>query len=337
MTSSEHKTNKHDKIGTNVGAGNVEPFIVENIGNTCYIDSLLMALFYFPSTNDFLLDKDVEESLYLQQYIKTNFVDKVRQGKSVNEENIYTIRNLCIDLGWLNGDPIEFFSQQDVNEFYMFLMDKLKGTLIKTKRETKVKDVSNETDIQGREEIIPFISLPLPQNETTVDIKDLINNWIYDNNIKVKRSVIKDGKKMEKNFDASSIVRIINNPPFLGLSIHRYVIKDGKRGDRINPEVKTPIIISPFQNIMLLNPPEWKFHAIICYREGITKEGEYFDDGHYYTLLADNKGNDRSKDKYYIFDDKVTPCVRMVDLANDPLLAKQLRRESVFFIYRYHS
>src|SRR3990172_8239455 len=140
-------------------------FVVENGVNTCYMDSLLMALFYSPSTNEFLLKKDLESNdhLLLQEYIKVHFVDQVRSGKSITSEIINMIRNLCFQSGWRSVDydsnPEEFFQQQDVNEFYNFIINIFNGPMIDIKRKT-IFEASH--DEEGKEESIPFIPLSLP-------------------------------------------------------------------------------------------------------------------------------------------------------------------------------
>ena len=55
----------------------MESFIIENAINTCYIDSLLVSLFYKPSIIDSVLNKDLKNAtgLYLQEYIKERFVN----------------------------------------------------------------------------------------------------------------------------------------------------------------------------------------------------------------------------------------------------------------------
>ena len=50
----------------------MEPFIIENAINTCYIDSLLMGLLYKSSSINNILTNDIKNSIgiYLQEYIK---------------------------------------------------------------------------------------------------------------------------------------------------------------------------------------------------------------------------------------------------------------------------
>ena len=84
----------------------MEPFIIENAGNTCYIDSLLMSLFYNPTHIDRLLNKEIKNTLgiYLQEYIKENFVNNIRNNKSVTYDDIEMIRALCFQIGWRNNE-----------------------------------------------------------------------------------------------------------------------------------------------------------------------------------------------------------------------------------------
>ena len=69
----------------------MEPFIIENAINTCYIDSLLMGLLYKPSLIDNILNKDLKSSfgIYLQEYIKERYnIWDVSEHYSQHEYNI---------------------------------------------------------------------------------------------------------------------------------------------------------------------------------------------------------------------------------------------------------
>ena len=104
------------------------PFIIENAINTCYIDSVLMALFFKSIVGiDSVLNKDLKNgsAIYLQEYIKEKFVNAVRNGKSVLMDDMEMIRVLSSHLGWLKKEDNidEYVKQQDITEYYSFLMD----------------------------------------------------------------------------------------------------------------------------------------------------------------------------------------------------------------------
>lgn len=174
------------------------PFIVENAVNTCYIDTVLMGLFFKPSVIDFILNKDIKNvaAIYFQEYIKENFVSSVRNGKSVLKDDMEMIRTMSIHLGWKNKE--DYMLQQDVTEYYSFLMDifEMEKITIQTK------------DIKENLSFIPLTLLET--NLETETVKNMLLNWQTENN--------------------SSI---FNSPPIIGLSINRFT----NTGKKINTNV----------------------------------------------------------------------------------------------------
>ncbi len=58
--------------------------------------------------------------IYLQEIIKTKFVDRVRSGTSILMEIMNEIRTFSIVCGWLTLD--ELLEQQNVNEYFYFFI-----------------------------------------------------------------------------------------------------------------------------------------------------------------------------------------------------------------------
>lgn len=99
-------------------------FIVENDFGISYIDTLLIALFYKPSTyleNMLYTEPKNIIGVYLQEIIKNNFVDKVRKKISVLSDTILEILLCSINLNWVNYGTM--FNQQPINDFYVFLVN----------------------------------------------------------------------------------------------------------------------------------------------------------------------------------------------------------------------
>jgi len=284
------------------------PFIVENAGNTCYIDSLLMALFYNQTLIDRLLVKDTSDTMviYLQEYIKEKFVNIVRKKNSVVAEDINMIRTLCFQLGWRNTGNLddEYINQQDVNEFYIFLMEMFQNEQIETVRKTILE--GDTTANIGNKERLPFIPLSLPISDTPITIKQMLHGWIYDNVIDFKKESENPGN-MIKGLNTHQIT---NTPYLIALSINRFT----NSGVRIN----TNVII---QKKICVNDSDWTFHAAICHR------GNSLKSGHYYTFLSTNTTS------WYVFDDLETPCLQEVKMDN-PEVVNMFKKESVFLIYR---
>jgi uncharacterized UBP type Zn finger protein len=297
-------------------------FLVENGGNTCYIDSLLMALFYTESHIDAILTKPPKQDsyVYLQEFIKGCFVDKVRSSQNVTMETINELRYILMNCGWLDAD--ELFNQQDVNEFFTFIADKFDITVIELIQQTI-------TDVDKKEtstiEKMPFIPLSLPYNtelqtciKDRINVTDMFHDWLYKNEVNVQR----DYKNSTMNVSGLSVYHIHNVPEFVALSINRFPTVE----KRVEIDVIIQKKLTPFKHTA--NPDikdiEWSFHAAVCHK------GDTLRSGHYYSLLFKKKGD---KDVWYIFDDQVQPCLEEVNMA-DKKITNQIKRDCVFLLYQ---
>lgn len=91
--------------------------IIENIGNN-HISALLIALFY---TTDSAIYTEHEnlQSIYLQEFIKINFINKIQSGKSLLFSDLQRLETLFKHYGY-NGTTI--------TDFYNFLMPQIVST-----------------------------------------------------------------------------------------------------------------------------------------------------------------------------------------------------------------
>jgi ubiquitin C-terminal hydrolase len=276
-----------------------------------------MSLFYAPSfTTNLLLDADpiAPDYLYLQELIKCRFIETVRNGRSVLSDTINEIRNYSHICGWLTADNL--CDQQDVNEYYQFLMEKFGYQMIDIQRKTLSETFYNNDDT-GKIEKVPFISLILEEHTDTTSIKELFNNWMTNNIAEVERIVIENGEKKISNVTVLNTYKITNIPGIVSFAINRF----NREGQRLYTKVN-------IQKKIKINPQDeyddmdWLFHAAICHTGETTKSG------HYYTLLQ-NCG------KWYIFDDLTVPCMREVKM-DDEAVIDIVMRECVFVIYLYN-
>lgn len=313
----------------------VDPFVVVNYGNTCYIDSLIMAMFFSPSACDYILNTKLEngKAVYLQEIIKAHFLERVRQSKSVTSEYIDMIRSQLYYLGWTRHNTEDdldpnlskvLLEQHDVSELYHFMLDKLGGEQIKIQIETITGGIKCKDD-SGKIDTIPFIPLTLPINGMEISVKKMLHNWMYDNIKEVERDMMTNKGREKRKISAIDVKHITNYPAMVGLCINRFqnvVDKNNKITiKRNNADVIIQKKISPFHNKFALNRYEWIFHAAICHK------GDSNQSGHYYCLLT--HGPD-----YYIFDDMNIPCMVKVRM-EDKNVTDIIKKDCVFLIYRH--
>lgn len=299
-------------------------FVVENGLNTCYIDSLLMALFYKPCTYlESLLHSDPKDlnCIYLQEIIKTKFIDQVRKNNSVIADIINEIRIYSHECGWLTGIPNEYdelFEQQDINEFYSFLLNAINVPLIEIQRQTLYENYECGDNI-GDPETIPFINLIIPDNTDEISVKELINYWMNHNTVNnVNKEVVENGEKTIKSVNGLNIYRIVNIPTFVALSISRFNTTNERIETKIDIQKKIKLHHISDNNYGL----RWRIHSMICHR------GENPKNGHYYSVLYGSNNN------WLLFDDQSIPCLKEISL-KDKNIAETIKKEVVFIIYCY--
>lgn len=282
------------------------PFIVENAINTCYIDSVLMALFFKSTTIDSVLNKDLKNTtaIYLQEYIKEKFVNAVRNGKSILMDDMEMIRVMCSHLGWKNDvEKDEYILQQDITEYYTFLMGIFEIEKITIQRKT---EINNNLPALGEKEYLPFIPLSLLETNINIDtidtIKNMLSRWQFNNLSEINN---------KKEPCLNSYV-ILNSPNVIGFSINRF--------NNMGKRIKTSVIIQKKIYIAERNT-EYHFHSAICH------SGETLNSGHYYSLLSGNSGI------WYMFDDQKIPCIKEVKM-DDPSITNMIKKECCFVFYR---
>ena len=295
----------------------IKPFVIQNAGNTCYIDSLLVGLFYTKSPTQFLLTNDIRSNaIYLQEYINV-IVNKIRNNTSILAEDMSMLRTLLIDNGWKTDQYEEYVAQQDVSEFYTFLINILEGPSVEIQRKTIAEGLGDSTAVDvGVVEKVPFIPLSIPDQAST-SIKEMLNSWMFDNFAKVSRDTYTEkGEGIKQDVQSLITYTIDNDPYILALSINRF--KDGLHKDLTPVEIQTRL--SPQQHRNKIYRTKWTFSAVICHRGSSSKLG------HYYTLFLNG-------DRWFLFDDLLIPSVVEVSMS-DPKVTQMIKTESVFVLYR---
>jgi len=195
------------------------PCVIEGGFNTSYLNAMLSAFFYKDNLYlNKLLDSTPSKSsaYYLQELIKTNFVEPLRKHYTLKSDVINEIRNFLFINGYLSNENIySSMKSHSLNTLYTFLADYLNGNTLEFDI-TKIKDgVIVEKDIIYKTSLI---KLNVNDNNKSTSIKTLFLNWLHDE-IFYKQEEYYCYKLKDKNSDPTQA--------YIKYKIHSVVCYDG--------------------------------------------------------------------------------------------------------------
>lgn len=177
---------------------------MDNFGNTtCYLDSLIVALFYSNSSFDFLLDKTLDPNLSLDlqkqigrlKIVLRFIVNLLRAGEHINVNIMY---QFLLILNALGCDLALSGKQQDSLQAFEFLAESLSLPLLTLKLDiihTGKLNVSDDLRLIGERAL--FISIPTSSSslELPITLEECLNTY-FNNSITVRRHI---DQKMHSN------------------------------------------------------------------------------------------------------------------------------------------
>jgi hypothetical protein len=193
-------------------------FTIHNAGNSCYIDSVLTALFYKKTFLDKLLDESDNE---LASFISTGILPIIRTGGEISAERIDIFRTLCHGKGWRASDKEALIAQQDASEFFEFLWEQLDGPLIQLKKSTITKfDTVDKSSSSGIPSMIIDgipkgpIAPDIPDDKDDKDVKDKSSMFDEDSDDEDD----KDDKDDKDKDDKKTSTDIEEKVPYISIS-----------------------------------------------------------------------------------------------------------------------
>ena len=265
-------------------------FVFDNYNNSSHLSSVLIALFYNNKLS-LELNKSLNDpiNIYIQKFIKFNIIDKMIDGKTINYSSI---KEFLLILKNNNYN----YDKKCIFLFYEFIQCILEFEEIKYNEHSLL----NNNII--KEEKTKYIELNLDLNLRNNNVKNLLDNWILNNN-KIK----------EKNKNNLDIIKITNFPKIIAIKINRNT-KD--KLNQIDLIINKKICLFNFSRNYDLEKIRWNISAIVC--KSINKNN-------YYSVFKKNN-------KWFLFNDLNIPCLEEMSMANN-LITNKIKKESCLLFY----
>ena len=203
-------------------------FIFDNYKKSDYISSILVALFYTKKNNN-LLNKSLENPLntYIQKFIKINFIEKIKDGLSINYKIIKDFLKIILNNNY-------YIKENNIFSFYKYLSDILIINSI------EYKDTNLINDIDNSKNLVDIINLSINNKIDEISIRNLIDNWLLNN-----------------SNNSLDVKKILNTPELIALRINR-----NEQNTDIN--INKKICIFNYTRQYDLEKLRWNILSIIC-------------------------------------------------------------------------
>ena len=289
------------------------PFHIERGLNTSYISSLLISLFYRYELNTFnlLIQRPQKPcGYYLQELIKTLFVEPIRKNFSIKSDILNELRNYMIIIGWEND--LRYLENRDCCDLFKFLSTILYENEIEFEI-YHIKDgiinngiinngIINNGIINGiinnTENLLKMktIDIHLTKDEPTT-IKKLFIEWLHDNILKNNNLYVLDCYKLKSipNFIIFNIIRNENTQ---------------KTEIDIKKKIKFFHNSDSKQNYLV-----WRIHGLICKSNN-----------RYYSVFLSNNNS------WIEFDEDKFPCCNYIYMDDDDTIDK-IKQDVQMIIY----
>ncbi|ORX95117.1 cysteine proteinase [Basidiobolus meristosporus CBS 931.73] len=292
-----------------------------SLGTSCYIDSLLFAMFGTHTCYDSLLrvrELTSEAALHLQTTCRL-YVNLLRSGKHVSKTVIEMIRNDLAQCGWKGGKSEDFGgsyetrpTQEDASELLLFLMDVFELPFLPLGVKLHHYGDTDEDDAKIITERIFQLSIPSEEEQEpsqSIMLENILVNYFYNNKVSgIRRNVEKLGR--EETIDAWSVMELL---PFysaeneLGtnllshstdfpehniivpLTLKRYAVDHNGYSVRTSQHVSIPPLID-FSSFVSVQPgaPLAKYTLVL--KSAVCHLGTSLSSGHYisYSVSVDD-------------------------------------------------
>ncbi|KAI8375841.1 ubiquitin carboxyl-terminal hydrolase-domain-containing protein [Blakeslea trispora] len=181
-------------------------------GTSCYIDSLLFAMFVSNTTFDPLLTYDIpidqDNKIKLQTLFRL-FVNKLRKGRLINADHVHWLRKVLQEANWNGQDEAGYWTQEDASELFLFITETFELPYLPF--QIRLFHGANKDSDDDRVMTDRTLSLSIPDgnDKTEIKLEDILVDYFYNSIITgIRREVNHDDEQdIHENVAASPTVQ----------------------------------------------------------------------------------------------------------------------------------
>jgi ubiquitin C-terminal hydrolase len=282
---------------------------LRNFGCTCYMNSLMQQLYMMPHVRNGILEAAIQEQEPLEDSLLYQFQFLLAHLQE-SEKRYYSPLSFCKAFKDYDGQSMNLNQQQDVDEFFNVLFDKLENSLRDTDQSKLIRDLLGGTivhEIVSTEEEFPYrgereeqffrLSLEIKNKSTLAEALDLYvkEDLLEGNN---KYDCEQHGRKV--NAQKRCMISSLANTVVIHLKRFEFDFTTMQRY-KINDSCEFPVTL----NFRPWAKPDAEFDDDYYTYDlaGVLVHSGIADAGHYYSYIKD-----RQTGQWHEFNDKaVTP------------------------------
>lgn len=282
---------------------------LQNMGCTCFMNSLLQQLFMMPEFRTALIAMDLrdipdDKTEHTTKNLKEMFSYLLFPG-----QKYFIPKQFCQDFIWSDHQPMKLGIQQDSNEFFNLLTEKIERELKSIKKETFVFDclaINEIAEIQSTDSEHQYYShnnekyLALNLNiKNQKSIEEALNNLF-------KPEII-DGYKCDYyperiQIQKGHLIEKLSNTVILVLERFEYNIETGIR-QKINDYCSFPMSINFSKWVKSpIVGEEYKYDYELV---GVVIHSGSAEGGHYYSIIKERNTSSKQCGLWFEFNDSV--------------------------------